>query len=506
VTVLPLNDDYTARDFDALKARLIRGIRSVFPNWTDFNIANFGTIQMEQICYVGDVLDVYAAARRREGFLSLCVQRASAIRHTRRMGYTMRGASAAQVDLTFTLAQAYAGDVTFPAGSVVRSESATDPVRVQLLSDLTILAGNLTGTVTAENSITPPPDVFQADGTADQEFELSQTPFLGIVSAVAANGSYSAVTSWIDSLSTDRHMLVLVSEENRALVRFGDNRNGQAPSEGDLTITYKVGGGAIIIDPDTLKVPEFSVQDSLNNLVNFSVTNPLKSSGGLDAETIEEARVMAPASIRVGNRTVSREDFEINGLRVAGMARALMLTSDQYAAIAENYGQLHMIAAGETTDDGYYLPATPTSAQLDEVKAYILDSYPTTVTFDFDVLAATFHTIDITARLWLESGAVAATVDAAIRKAYEEYFAVLDPNGVATTTVDFGYNNKNELGVTDPLVSWDDLFSIVKNTAGVRRVDEDAFIPYDQVNLLVYEFPRLGTITLTNARTGASLV
>jgi hypothetical protein len=504
--VLPLNDDYTARDFDAQKARLTRAIQSVFPDWTDFNIANFGVVLMEMNSHVGDVLDVYGALRRREAFLSTCTQRESARRHTRRLGYTMRGATAAQVDLDFTLTQTYPGDVTFPAGSVIRSESATNPVRVQLLSDLTILSGLLTGSVGAENSVTPTPDIFQSDEAADQEFELSQTPFMEMASIVAVNGSYTVVESFLDSLSTDRHCIVLVSEEERALVRFGDGQNGQPPSEGEITTTYKVGGGAIVIDPDTLKVPEFSVLDSLNNSVNFTVTNPLSSTGGLDPESIEEARVKAPASIRVGDRTVAREDFEINALRVAGTARALMLTSDQYAPIAENHGQLHVVATGAELSSGYYAPATPTSTQLDQIKTIILSDYPPTVTFDFDVLAATFNTIDITARLWLESGANAATVDAAIRLGFSEFFAVLDPDEVPTTQVDFGYNHKDELGQPDPLVSWDDLFAVVKSTTGVRRVDEDAFIPYDSVPLLVYEFPKLGTVSLINARTGLPLV
>jgi hypothetical protein len=478
----------------------------VFPDWTDFNVANFGVMLQEMNCFVGDVLDVYGAARRREAFLSTCVQRASAIRHTRRLGYSMRGPTAAQVDLQFTLAQTCDGDVSFPATSVVRAESATDPVRVQLLSDLQILSGNLTGTVTAENSTTPTPDIFQSDASADQEFELSQVPFLEIVSVVAPNGSYTVVDNFLDSLSTDRHCILLVSEEDRALIRFGDERNGQPPSEGDVTITYKIGGGAVTIDPNTLKVPEFSVTDSLGTSVNFTVTNPLKSTTGLAAETIEEARINAPASVRVGERSVSREDFEINARRVAGVARALMLTSDQYAGLAENYGQLYMVASGTQTSTGYYGPATPTQAQIDEVKATILSSYPPTVTFDFDVLAATFKDIDITARLWLESGANAATVDAAIRLAFEEFFAVLNPNAVPTTGIDFGYNYKDELGAADPLVPWDDLFMVVKETAGVKRVDEDAFIPYDGVTLLVPEFPRLGTVSLINARTGDTLV
>ncbi len=36
VALLPDSVDYTDRDFDALRARLIALVQSVFPDWTDF--------------------------------------------------------------------------------------------------------------------------------------------------------------------------------------------------------------------------------------------------------------------------------------------------------------------------------------------------------------------------------------------------------------------------------------------------------------------------------------
>jgi hypothetical protein len=504
VTVLPLDIDYTSRDFDALKDRLQSDVQSVFPDWTDFNQASHGVVLMEMMCYVGDVLGVYNDNAAREAFLSACVRRISALRHTRRMGYTMGTPSAATVPLQFTLREVAAGDVTFLTGETVRAEAATDPPRVQLLSDVTILAGNLSGTVSAEHSLSHT-ESFESDDSADQEFDLGQTPFLEVTSITDDLGTGAQVDNFLESSSTDFHFVVLRSEDNRAVIRFGDRTNGRVPS-GTVTIDYKTGGGSISIDANSLTVPEFQKYDSLSNPVAFDVTNPSASSGGEDEESIDSARISAPASIRVGNRSVALEDFPINAKRVSGVARALMLTSDQFAGLDENYGQLRIIATGSTTSSGYVLPGTPTQAKLDEVKNYIDSNYPATLSFRYDVIAASYNTIDIVARLWLEEGANEATVDAAIRLALQEFFAVQDPDGVETTTVDFGYNYKDELGAAESLVAWSDLFGAVLNSTGVRRVDEDLFQPFDDVTLLLYEFPQLGTITLTNARTGLPLV
>jgi hypothetical protein len=47
VATLPESVDYTDKDFDALRARLIALIKSVFPDWTDFDVASFGNLLVE---------------------------------------------------------------------------------------------------------------------------------------------------------------------------------------------------------------------------------------------------------------------------------------------------------------------------------------------------------------------------------------------------------------------------------------------------------------------------
>jgi hypothetical protein len=42
VALLPQSPDYTDKDFDALRARLIALARSVFPDRSDFSVASFG--------------------------------------------------------------------------------------------------------------------------------------------------------------------------------------------------------------------------------------------------------------------------------------------------------------------------------------------------------------------------------------------------------------------------------------------------------------------------------
>src|SRR5699024_3662003 len=54
--ILPPSPDYTDKDFDSLRARLIALIRSVFPDWSDFSGASFGNVLLEMYAFVGDII------------------------------------------------------------------------------------------------------------------------------------------------------------------------------------------------------------------------------------------------------------------------------------------------------------------------------------------------------------------------------------------------------------------------------------------------------------------
>ena len=47
MNLLPEAVDYTDKDFDALRTRLIQLVKSVFPDWTDFEVASFGNVLIE---------------------------------------------------------------------------------------------------------------------------------------------------------------------------------------------------------------------------------------------------------------------------------------------------------------------------------------------------------------------------------------------------------------------------------------------------------------------------
>jgi hypothetical protein len=138
VATLPESVDYTDKDFDALRARLIALVKSVFPDWTDFDVASFGNLLVELYAFVGDVLTFYQDNLARESRLVTATQRKSVMALAKMLGYRLQGAQAATAEVLVQLVRPPAASVTIPAGTVLRTQEVTEPVRFQLLAPAVI--------------------------------------------------------------------------------------------------------------------------------------------------------------------------------------------------------------------------------------------------------------------------------------------------------------------------------------------------------------------------------
>jgi hypothetical protein len=503
--VLPESVDYTDKDFDALRARLIALVQSAFPEWSDFSVANFGTLLLELYAFVGDVLGYYLDGQARESRLSTATQRKNVIALARMLGYRLHGAQAATAQLTFRLPRPPGANVVVPAGTIVRTQEVTTPVRFQLLADAVIAAGADPPVATgiAEHSATQT-QVLDANGLPNLDVALDATPYLdGSAAVVAGNGAYTEVDSLLGAGPNDRQFLVLVDQNDRATLRFGNGTSG-APPSGTLTVLYKTGGGAIgNLDVGRLVVVEGSFTDAFGRPVQVAARNDAPATGGSDRETIASAQLLAPAALRAPTRSVAREDFEIHARAVPGVARALMLTSNEDPSVQENTGVLYVIPIGG---------GLPTPALKNKVLLQVTVVYPCTLTFQPSVQDPVYKRVDVAARIYLTSSDPKfriATRDR-VKTALTAMFAISLADGTPNPAIDFGFNLKGEDGLPAAEVAWSDVFDVIRNTQGVRKVGAHqgdltlCGMPAD-LRLRVTEFPVLGTVTLFDADAGSYL-
>jgi hypothetical protein len=503
VAILPPSVDYTDKDFDSLRERLIALIGSVFPDWSDFSVASFGNVLLEMYAFVGDLLTYYLDAQARESRLATATQRKNVIALARMLGFKLAGARAARAAVTISLGAPPLADVVVPAGTLVRTQEVTEPVRFQLLASLVIPAGASPPAATgdAEHSETQT-QVFDARGLAGSDLLLDRTPYLdGSASVTAGNGAYAEVDSLLGAGPNDRQFMVLVDQNDRAAIRFGNGATG-APPTGTITVTYKMGGGASgNVDAGRLTVVDASLTDSAGRPVRAIATNAAPAAGGAERQSVDAAKLLAPEGLRALTRSVAREDFEIHARAVPGVARALMLTSNEDTTIPENSGVLYVVPIGG---------AAPTPALKNLVRKQVTETYPCTLTFQVAVQDPIYRPIDVEARVFLRPGVAPAVVRKRVRANLTSMFRITNPDGTPNALVDFGFNVRNADGDPEGELAWSDIFDVVRDTDGVRKLGDG---PYDlklnglptDVKLGLKDFPMLRNVVLVDGDHGGLL-
>ena len=79
---------YTDRDFNSIKEGLVRYVKRYYPDkFRDFSDASFGSLMLDTVSYVGDVLSFYLDYQANESFLDTAVEYDNIIRHGEQVGY-----------------------------------------------------------------------------------------------------------------------------------------------------------------------------------------------------------------------------------------------------------------------------------------------------------------------------------------------------------------------------------------------------------------------------------
>jgi len=94
--------DYTSRDFDSIRSDLENFAKRYYPDtYKDFNKASFGSLMLDTVAYVGDILSYYLDYQTNESFLDSALEYNNVVRLSRQLGYKQRTSPASYGILTF---------------------------------------------------------------------------------------------------------------------------------------------------------------------------------------------------------------------------------------------------------------------------------------------------------------------------------------------------------------------------------------------------------------------
>ena len=80
--------NYAGRDFNSIRNNLIDYVKRYYPDsFKDFNSAGFGSLVLDTVAYVGDVLSFYADYQLNETFLDTANEYDNVVKIARQLGY-----------------------------------------------------------------------------------------------------------------------------------------------------------------------------------------------------------------------------------------------------------------------------------------------------------------------------------------------------------------------------------------------------------------------------------
>lgn len=158
-----------------------------------------------------------------------------------------------------------------------------------------------------------------SDGSATQEFELPETPFLDDTEEIevdeAGGGNFvtwTRASNFLNSQANSRHYVRESDAEDKATIRFGDGVNGKVPPAGtdNIRATYRVGGdidgnvgvNQIVVNADG--VSGISEVSNPRSALGWRVKD-----GGTDSDIIRVKRDK-PAELRTRGTASTAGDVE----------------------------------------------------------------------------------------------------------------------------------------------------------------------------------------------------
>lgn len=378
--------DYTSKDYAGFISSMLLYATSAFPEWTNQNPGGLEVMLLESFARELDVLSYYGDRIVGESYIGTATQLSSVIQLAALLGYTPGQPVAATGTVTF---QTFVGGpaVVIPTATPVTTDfvsSINAPIIFETQSAVTVPANG--GTVVANvaqgqtqgsttftigNNTTSPFAITVellgvSTGSILQQFNLANNPVISnSVTVYVQNPLFSSTSpSGIDPIvpwtqvaslqlanSSDFAWAETVDANGVVTVNFGDNVNGSVPPAGlNIYANYRVGGGIIG------NLAANQIIDISAPITGVSIIGSTATTGGMDAENIDQIRVNAPRAFTTQQRAVTLADY-------GNLAMALPAVS-QAAAVANNYNSIavYVAASGNTV---------PTQAVLDSVVNYL---------------------------------------------------------------------------------------------------------------------------------------
>lgn len=325
------------RSFQQIRAKLLDGLSGIKDSQgnqliTDISEGNIFVIIISLFAAIAEVLHYYIDNMARETFFVTARRYESVVRHGQLVDYYARGAIASTVDLTLTRplnSASMSGSINIPKGTAFTDSSG----RTWLSTKNIIWNTNTTTcnvpliqhsqyTYAAAIDITLP----------SQEGKLSVVlPVIPVgyyeqgSMSLALNGvDWTLVSTFAYSKPTDLHYMVVVDQEQRVKLIFGDGRFGKR-ADPNSRITkcncYITAGGSGNVKSGSITTLPSIISQAASDA---TCSNVYDAGGGSDYEDFNMLKEHIPLSVKTLGVAVTKQDFIDLAKQVDGVNQAAL--------------------------------------------------------------------------------------------------------------------------------------------------------------------------------------
>lgn len=330
---------YTKRDYENSRKEGLARIPILSKGlWTDLNAGDPGVVLLDYMHALADLCNYYLDHQALEAILSTSKERANLIRHAQSISYKVRSPKGAKVDVRFYVGESMNPPfpLVIPAGTILHTVMpgvdylTTEDVSIgeaQVSYESPCIQGTQVTEVYRGTGVSSRSTPTSDEGISydDQKYRLTG---LGVdADTIVVVDAYGTVWTPVDVIafeeSPTKSYQIIVSEDHRVTLKFGDGVRGYSPKTSDvLTIYYtNTEGDMGRVGAEEVK-GVLSIQGSDGNYYTVNYYNYEPSAGGSFGETDEELRRNIQTAGKTLGRAVTREDFENMALSVDGVREA----------------------------------------------------------------------------------------------------------------------------------------------------------------------------------------
>ena len=351
---------YTSLDFDTIIAdvqNLITEHPEYLVNWDDFTESDAGKMLIEMMSFIVEKMSSKLDWVARELFLSTATQQQSMIDILALINYVPTPPIASCVNATLTLTTWVPSYTLPPLLQISAPDTTGNNITfecIQMESDgkpnYSYIQTIDTGTTTNSNTAIANVPFYQGytvtendiwmEGISNESFTLTTAPVINNtirITSITTGKEYIQVESFISpeaqqqgvpsNLQTIPYMVNYDSSYN-ATIQFGNSSLVSTPINGEhIMAQYRVGGGR------TTNITAGSMSQTRSFTVNGTrvtgiFSNPNAGFGGADAESISDAKITAPLTLRTANKTVTIQDYIIQLEDISTVLHAAIACAD----------------------------------------------------------------------------------------------------------------------------------------------------------------------------------